>query len=57
VTARKPERDRETLAIERTVDALRKLDVSRYSSQRGGYQGGRKAVRRVVAYLETRFPA
>ena len=53
---KRKERDRETLAIELTVAALRRLDVRRWSSQHG-YMGGRAAVRRVIAYLDTRFPA
>lgn len=57
MTARKPERDRDIIALEKIVPALLSLDKERYSSYAGRYRGGRKAVRRVLAYLNERFPA
>ena len=51
---RKPVRDRELVALEKVVPALRALD--RQMWQNGRYMGGRKPVRRVLAYLNERFP-
>jgi hypothetical protein len=56
MTAPRKVRDRETIAIELCLLALTRLDVRRWSSGRSQYMGGRKAVRRVLAYLDTRFP-
>jgi hypothetical protein len=56
MTAPRKVRDRETIAIELVVTALQRLDTRRWSSARNEYMGGRKAVRRVLSYLDTRFP-
>ena len=48
--------DRELSVLNRVLPAFRGLDKRRWNGQTGKYEGGRTAVRSVLAYLNARFP-